>query len=155
MASRMGGDLIEMDVAPTADGRIAIFHDWTFDCKTDGHGDVRARTLAELQALDVGYGYTADGGKSFPLRGLGKDRIPSLEEALSALPNTIEEVLESGDRAPTAAITGAGINGGDEGQTLAFDASTSSDPPSASASRLAIASPSPVPVPRSRVGFLI
>lgn len=88
MASRLGGDMIEMDVAPTADGRIAIFHDWTLDCKTDGHGDVRSKTLAGLKALDVGYGYTADAGKSFPLRGLRKDMIPSLEEALGTVPNT-------------------------------------------------------------------
>jgi glycerophosphoryl diester phosphodiesterase len=80
--------MVEMDVAPTRDGRIAIFHDPTLDCKTDGHGDVRARTLPELKALDVGYGYSADQRKSFPLRGSRRDSIPSLEEAIAALPNT-------------------------------------------------------------------
>jgi len=87
-AARIGADVVEIDVAPTADGRIAVFHDWTVDCLTDGKGDVRGKTLAELQALDIGYGYTADGGKTFPFRGRRKDHIPSLEEALAALPNT-------------------------------------------------------------------
>jgi len=87
-AARIGADMVEIDVAPTADGRIAVFHDWTVDCVTEGKGDVRGKTLAELQALDVGYGYTADGGKAFPFRGRRKDQIPSLEESLAALPNT-------------------------------------------------------------------
>jgi DNA/RNA endonuclease G (NUC1) len=49
-------------------------------------------------------------------------------DLLSLLPNPLEDIIESGDRAPTARITGAGVAGGTEGQTLAFDASTSSDP---------------------------
>jgi len=87
-AALIGADMVEVDIAPTADGRIAAFHDWTVDCRTEGKGETRAKTLAELQALDPGYGYTADGGKSFPLRGKRKDRIPGLEDALHALPNT-------------------------------------------------------------------
>jgi DNA/RNA endonuclease G (NUC1)/uncharacterized protein YjdB len=59
--------------------------------------------------------------------------VDSVEKAtgydlLSALPSGVEEVVESGDRAPTARISGAGTAGGDEGQTLSFSASTSSDP---------------------------
>lgn len=87
-AAQIGADMVEIDIVPTADGRIAVFHDWTIDCRTEGKGDTRSKTLAELQALDPGFGYSADGGKSFPLRGRRKDRIPSLEEALKALPNT-------------------------------------------------------------------
>jgi len=87
-AARLGADMVEIDIAPTADGRIAVFHDWTVDCRTEGKGDVRSKALAELQALDIGHGYTADGGKSFPFRGKRKDHMPSLEEALAALPNT-------------------------------------------------------------------
>lgn len=87
-AALIGADMVQMDVVPTKDGRIAIFHDWVVDCRTEGEGETRDRTLAELQALDVGHDYTADGGKSFPFRGKRKDRIPSLEEALAALPRT-------------------------------------------------------------------
>lgn len=87
-AARLGADMVEIDIAPTADGGIAVFHDWTVDCRTDGKGQTRDRTLAELKALDIGHGYTADQGKSFPFRGARKDTMPSLEEALAALPNT-------------------------------------------------------------------
>jgi len=87
-AARIGADMVEIDIAPTTDGRIAVFHDWTVDCRTEGRGETRSKTLADLQALDIGHGYTADGGKTFPFRGKRKDRMPSLEEALAALPNT-------------------------------------------------------------------
>ena len=87
-AARLGADMVEIDIAPTADGRIAVFHDWTVDCRTNGRGETRELTLAQLQALDIGYGYTADKGRTFPFRGTRKDAMPSLEEALAALPNT-------------------------------------------------------------------
>ncbi|MGH6787366.1 MAG: glycerophosphodiester phosphodiesterase family protein [Novosphingobium sp.] len=86
-AARLGAQMIEVDVAPTKDGRIVLFHDWTVDCRTDGHGETRSLTLAELKALDAGYGYTADGGKTFPFRGKGVGAIPALEEALALLPD--------------------------------------------------------------------
>jgi glycerophosphoryl diester phosphodiesterase len=87
-ARRMGADMVEIDIAPTADGKIGIFHDWTLECRTDGRGAVRSKTLAELKALDIGHGYSADGGRTYPFRGRGKDSLPSLEEALMALPAT-------------------------------------------------------------------
>jgi glycerophosphoryl diester phosphodiesterase len=82
-----GADIVELDVHPTTDGQFAVFHDWTLDCRTDGHGVTREKTLAELKALDVGYGYTADGGKTFPFRGKGMGLMPSLDEVLAAFPD--------------------------------------------------------------------
>jgi glycerophosphoryl diester phosphodiesterase len=38
-----------------------------------------------LKALDIGHGYTADGGASFPLRGRGRGGMPTVEEALREL----------------------------------------------------------------------
>ncbi len=87
MAAGLGGALVEIDVAPTKDGKMVLFHDWTVDCRTDGKGETRNLTLAELKALDIGYGYTADGGKTYPLRGKGVGQIPTVEEALAALPS--------------------------------------------------------------------
>ncbi|MEA3001610.1 MAG: glycerophosphoryl diester phosphodiesterase [Sphingomonadales bacterium] len=85
-ARRLGADAVEVQVHPTKDGRMVVFHDWTLDCRTDGHGAVREHTLAELKKLDVGYGYTADGGKTFPLRGRGIGGMPTVEELLREVP---------------------------------------------------------------------
>jgi len=82
----LGADAIELDVHPTTDAQFAVFHDWTLDCRTEGHGETRSHDMAYLKTLDVGYGYTADGGKSFPLRGKGVGLMPSLAEVMSAFP---------------------------------------------------------------------
>jgi glycerophosphoryl diester phosphodiesterase len=85
-AFRAGATIVELDIHPTTDGRFAVFHDWTVDCRTDGNGVTRDHTLADLKKLDIGYGYTADGGKTFPFRGKGIGLLPSLDEVLAALP---------------------------------------------------------------------
>jgi glycerophosphoryl diester phosphodiesterase len=77
---------VEIDVHPTTDGQFAVFHDWTLDCRTEGHGETRAHAMADLKRLDVGYGYTADGGRTFPFRGKGVGLMPSLDEVLAAFP---------------------------------------------------------------------
>jgi glycerophosphoryl diester phosphodiesterase len=83
-----GADVVEIDVRVTSDGQFVLFHDNALDCRTDGTGTVFAHTLAELKTLDVGYGYTADEGRSHPLRGKGSGLMPSLEEALTAYPGS-------------------------------------------------------------------
>ena len=82
-----GADIVEIDVHPTTDGEFAVFHDWTLDCRTDGHGVTREHAMAELKRLDIGYGYTSDGGKSFPFRGKGTGLMPRLAEVLAAFPD--------------------------------------------------------------------
>lgn len=85
-AFEAGADMIEIDVHPTADGEFAVFHDWTLECRTNGQGVTREQTMAYLRSLDVGYGYTADGGNSYPLRGHGVGLMPTLAEVLAAFP---------------------------------------------------------------------
>jgi len=82
-----GADIVEFDVQPTKDGQFAVFHDWTLECRTDGKGVTREHTMQELKSLDIGYGYTADNGKSYPFRGKGVGLMPSLEEVLSYFPD--------------------------------------------------------------------
>lgn len=61
-----------------------ILHDPLLERTTDAAGAVRERTLAEVQALDAGYHFTApDGGH--PWRGRGV-RVPTLDELLAAHP---------------------------------------------------------------------
>lgn len=86
-AFEAGAGIVEIDVHPTTDGHFAVFHDWTLDCRTEGEGRTRDHDLAYLKTLDVGYGYTFDGGKTFPLRGQGVGMMPSLDEVLTAFPD--------------------------------------------------------------------
>ena len=81
-----GADVVELDVHPTTDGEFAVFHDWTLDCRTDGRGVTREHSMAYLKKLDIGHGYTADGGKTFPFRGKGIGLMPTLAEVLAAFP---------------------------------------------------------------------
>ena len=81
-----GADVVELDVHPTTDGHLAVFHDWTLDCRTEGTGETRGHELAYLKTLDIGHGYTADGGSSFPLRGKGVGMMPELGEVFAAFP---------------------------------------------------------------------
>lgn len=81
-----GADIVELDVHPTTDGKFAVMHDWTIDCRTEGKGRTRDHAMAYLKTLDIGYGYTADGGKTFPMRGKGVGLMPSLDEVLAAFP---------------------------------------------------------------------
>ena len=84
-AVRRGADAIELDVRLTADGAPVVLHDPTLDRTTDRSGPVAARTLAELRAVDAGYRFTPDAGRSHPFRG-GDARIPTLGEVLWAFP---------------------------------------------------------------------
>ena len=81
-----GADIVEFDIHPTTDGQFAVFHDWTIDCRTEGKGVTREQAMTYLKTLDIGYGYTADGGKTFPFRGKGVGLMPTLDEVLTAFP---------------------------------------------------------------------
>lgn len=85
-AYEMGVDVLEMDVRLSKDGVPVVIHDRTVERTTDGEGRVADFTLAELRALDAGYGWTGDGGRTFPFRGRGI-RAPALAEALAAFPD--------------------------------------------------------------------
>lgn len=82
-----GADIVEIDVHPTTDGLFAVMHDWTVDCRTEGTGETRSHDMATLRGLDVGYGYTADNGQSYPFRGKGIGLMPELSDVMSALPD--------------------------------------------------------------------
>ena len=82
-----GADVVEFDIHSTTDGHFAVFHDWTLECRTQGKGVTHEHSLTDLKKLDIGYGYTADGGKTFPFRGRGLGLMPSLDEVLAAFPD--------------------------------------------------------------------
>ena len=85
-AYELGVDVIETDVHLTKDGKIVIWHDPTLERNTNGSGTLESHTLSELKALDAGYTFTKDGGKTYPFRGKGV-QLATLDEALKALPD--------------------------------------------------------------------
>lgn len=86
-AFEAGADIVEFDIHPTKDGKFAVFHDWTLECRTNGRGVTHDHTMAELKKLDIGYGYTADSGKTYPFRGKGVGLMPSMDEVMKTFPH--------------------------------------------------------------------
>lgn len=91
-ASALGVDMLEMDLRLSSDGELVVIHDSTLERTSNGRGPVAALTREQLQALDAGYRWTADGGESHPYRGQGI-RIPTFAEVLERFPDT-PKVLE-------------------------------------------------------------
>jgi glycerophosphoryl diester phosphodiesterase len=89
----------------TRDGELILFHDARLERTTDGHGEVGAYTLAELQRLDAGHRFTPD-GKSFPWRGRGL-RIPTFAELVAEAPGVCfnVEIKERAQDLPRALVT--------------------------------------------------
>jgi glycerophosphoryl diester phosphodiesterase len=85
-ATNLGVDVIELDVHSSSDGELVVIHDANVQRTTEGVGMVNQMTLSDLKALDAGYRFSTDEGKTFPLR--GKDiKVPMLREVFKTLPN--------------------------------------------------------------------
>lgn len=65
-AVEIGVDWLEMDIQRTQDGVLIVIHDETVDRTTDGTGNVRDMTLAQIRALDAG----------------GGEQVPTFEEVI-------------------------------------------------------------------------
>ena len=79
-AVRLGAHQIEFDVRRTADGEIAVLHDTHVDRTTNGSGALARLTWPEVRRLDAG----RVRGAAF-----AGERIPSLREALGAIPRDV------------------------------------------------------------------
>jgi len=88
-AVRFGARALMLDVHASADGQAMIFRDAKLGCRTNGSGRIADRPLAYLRQLDIGHGYTADDGRTFPLRGRGIGGMPVAEEVLRGFPNIV------------------------------------------------------------------
>ena len=109
-AWQLGVDWVEVD-AQFIDGELILFHDHRLERLTNATGWLRAKSLAELRALDVGQG----------------ERMPTLREALDCLmqcqrqqggmltqqervPHINIELKSSGTASPVAALIGEYVN---------------------------------------------
>lgn len=84
-AAELGVDVLEMDIHSTADNVLVVMHDTTVDRTTEGTGELRQMTLAELKELDAGYDWPYEEEADHPFRGQGIT-APTLEEVLTAFP---------------------------------------------------------------------
>ncbi|MBL4791013.1 MAG: hypothetical protein JKY60_18850 [Kordiimonadaceae bacterium] len=98
----MGTDGVEIDIHPTNDGKFVVFHDWRLECRTDGQGVTRQQSMAYLQKLDIGYGYTYDSGKSYPFRGTAIGAMPELSHVLQNFPEKTFFINFKGKRSEEA-----------------------------------------------------
>ncbi len=73
-ALKDGAEAIELDVKLTSDGKVIVLHDQTVDRTTNGHGDVRTMSLAEVQQLDAGSCFSPE---------FTGEPIPTLEQVFS------------------------------------------------------------------------
>lgn len=85
-AVALGYTHIETDLHLTRDGVFVILHDPLLERTTDGAGDVRTMSLAEVQAVDAGYRFPGPNG-DYPHRGRGVT-VPTLDEVLERFPDT-------------------------------------------------------------------
>lgn len=72
-AYNVGADVLESDVSVTSDGYCVIIHDATVDRTTNGTGNVKDLTLAQIQALDAGSKFSAK---------FASTRIPTFDELI-------------------------------------------------------------------------
>ncbi len=82
-----GAKIVELDVQLTKDNQLAVFHDYDLSMRTNGTGSFSDWNMADLKKLDIGYGYTADNGQTYPFRNQGIGLMPELSEVLAAFPD--------------------------------------------------------------------
>lgn len=80
LAVEQGAKAIELDVQLTADKEVVVFHDLFLNRTTDGRGKLSDFTLSEIKALNAAVGFEP---------GYQEERIPTLDEVFSALPEDI------------------------------------------------------------------
>ena len=116
-----GANVVEFDIHPTSDGEFVVFHDWRLECRTNGEGVTRERPLAYLKSLDIGHGYTADGGATFPFRGKFVGAMPTWAEVIRAFPKRRFMVnIKSNDPREGRAAVAYARRHGLEGDNLLF-----------------------------------
>lgn len=79
-------DMIELDVQPTSDQNLVIFHDRnSIERTTNGKGKISALTFKYLKTLDAGSWFAPQ---------FKNEKIPTLFEVFSSLPSDIQYNLE-------------------------------------------------------------
>ncbi|WP_396135984.1 glycerophosphodiester phosphodiesterase [Bacillus sp. NEB1478] len=94
MGEKMHGDYIELDLQMTKDGKLIVMHDETLDRTTNGTGQVKDHTLAEIKKLDAGSWFN----EKYPEKanpdyeGL---KVPTLEEVFQTFGKNASYYIET------------------------------------------------------------
>lgn len=102
-----GATMVEMDIRRSRDNQLMVIHEYDLACKTNGQGLVSEHDAAYLKTLDMGHGFTADGGQTYPFRGHGTGLMPTLEEVLDAFPDKQFLIHDKDSNPETAALLAA------------------------------------------------
>ena len=70
-ALSVGAVALEADLQVLGDGTLVMFHDGNTAEQCGEDHDLAELTLAQFQQLDAGWGFSPDGGETYPLRGQG------------------------------------------------------------------------------------
>lgn len=84
----VGVDIVEVDLQLTADSVLILMHDATLDRTTTGRGNISEKTLAEIKKLYLRNGCAIR----------TPHRVPTLEEALTAVKGKVLINLDKADR---------------------------------------------------------
>ena len=97
LAIKMKLDYVECDVRQTSDGEMVLMHNSSVDATTDGKGDVKDLTLADIKKLDAGIRVKPK------FKGT---RVPTFREALQAMKGKIGAYIDfkAGDTDKLVAI---------------------------------------------------
>lgn len=97
-AADRGADMVELDVQPTADGDVVVFHDRELDALTDGSGVVWEQSTGDVTAARV-------------LE--TEQRVPTLAAVLDGLPAGVGVNIELKNPGSEAIRPGAALDGTD------------------------------------------
>ena len=87
VAFEHGATMVEIDIRRSQDDVLVINHEENLACKTNGTGKIYDHTVEELKKLDMGYGFTYDNGQTYPYRGKGVGKMPTLQEVFEKFPD--------------------------------------------------------------------
>ena len=86
MALDAGAGALEADLQVLGDGTLVMFHDDNAFAQTGVDVELRSATVGEMRDLDLGYGFSPDGGRTHPYREMGIV-VATLDEFLGAFPD--------------------------------------------------------------------
>jgi len=95
-AVRNHAGMVWLTVQLSRDGVPVLYRPADLAANTNGSGTVASKDFAELQRLNAGWQFAqtaSDGSKTYPYRARPLP-IPSLDDALRALPPTVEVILD-------------------------------------------------------------